>query len=345
MKNSQKKNQKINKIIQSVIICAALAVIVLMGFLIYHESESKRHNDSYGDSADNRDYSSVEADGKTYNYNTGLINILFIGFDSSADIETTEGKNSNTGENGRADSIYVLSLDRRNKTMQILALSRDTMTDIEVTDASGAIAGWGRDHLAFAFSYGDGKDKSCRLTSDAVSRLINNIPIVYYCAANINSLSTIINIVGDVEVQVPNDDLKQFGPEYEKGKTLTINESNIERFVRYRDTGTDFSNEGRMERQKVFLDAYMKKFKSVAGQEDTLVRTTKMLSTLITNISVGELNDFISLYSESTFDMNTDYYKPAGENKTGQAHDEFYIDEKAFQEMILKMFYKDSSLS
>ena len=46
-----------------------------------------------------------------------------------------------------------------------------------------------------------------------------------------------------------------FGPEYEKGQTLIVDESNIERFVRFRDIGTDFSNEGRMERQKVFLEA------------------------------------------------------------------------------------------
>ena len=96
------------------------------------------------------------------------------------------------------------------------------MTDIEVTDASGQVVGWGKDHLAFAYSYGDGKDKSCRLMSDAVSNLVNNIPIVYYCAANINSLGTLINIVGSVEVQVPNDDLKQFGPEYEKRSVLRV---------------------------------------------------------------------------------------------------------------------------
>ena len=100
-----------------------------------------------------------------------------------------------------------------------------------------------------------------------------------------------------------------------------------------------------MERQKVFLEAYMNKFKQLAKDEATIVKTTKMLSTLVTNISVGELNDFISLYAESSFDINSDYYKPSGENKTGQAHDEFYIDEKTFQKLILKMFYMDSSLS
>ena len=344
MKNSQKRNQKTSKYIKIAVLCLSFIVIICMMFLIYNDMKDKKHHTA-DDSADNKEYSSIEVDGKDYNYNTGLINILFIGFDSSADIESLEAKNSNTGENGRADSIYVLSLDRRNKKMQILALSRDTMTDIEVTDASGQVVGWGKDHLAFAYSYGDGKDKSCRLMSDAVSNLVNNIPIVYYCAANINSLGTLINIVGSVEVQVPNDDLKQFGPEYEKGQTLIVDKSNIERFVRFRDIGTDFSNEGRMERQKVFLEAYMNKFKQLAKDEATIVKTTKILSTLVTNISIGELNDFISLYAESSFDMNSDYYKPSGENKTGQAHDEFYIDEKAFQELILKMFYTDSSLS
>lgn len=86
-----------------------------------------------------------------------------------------------------------------------------------------------------------------------------------------------------------------------------------------------------MERQKVFLEAYMNKFKQLAKDEATIVKTTKMLSTLVTNISVGELNDFISLYAESSFDINSDYYKPSGEIRQDRLMMNFTLMRKLFR--------------
>ena len=69
--------------------------------------KDKKHHTA-DDSADNKEYSSIEVDGKDYNYNTGLINILFIGFDSSADIESLEAKNSNTVVTMDGDTVCLL---------------------------------------------------------------------------------------------------------------------------------------------------------------------------------------------------------------------------------------------
>ncbi len=323
-------------------ILVLIAVVVVMALLYVFKYIEGKNKDSTvtADSSstdDSDDYTYMVEDGVRYKYNTSLINILFLGVDSSTDIDATDAKESNTGENGRVDSIYLLSMDRKNKETRVIAFSRDTMTDIRMTNAFGKDIGWGNSHLAFAFSYGDGKDKSCRYTVDAVSKLVNNIPILYYCAANINSLSSIIDIVGSVDVVVPNDDLSDYG--FVKGSTVSINSGNIERFVRYRDTGKTFSNTGRMERQKVFLNAYMSKFRQLSLNNGTLTKVTKLLSSLITNITVGELSDFIDLYSECSFDIDNDYYIPSGNNVEGTAHDEFYLDEQAFRKMILELFY------
>ncbi|MGN0316813.1 MAG: LCP family protein [Lachnospira sp.] len=335
----------ISKLILFIAASVAIVSFALICIIAVQKLTAKKSADKNKSDSGSNDYTYMEYDGVKYKYNTGMINILFLGVDSNSDIENLEPTVSNTGSNGKADSIYLLSMDRRNKTVQIMALSRDTMTDIKVTDATGKVVGWGKNHLALGYAYGDGKDKSCQLMSDAVSRLLNNIPIIYYCAANINSLPAIMDVVDNVEVIVPNDDLAGFGDGYQKGQKLTIDADNVERFVRYRVTTQDNSNEGRMERQKVFMEAYMAKFRQIALNEDTINKTTKMLSTLVTNVTVGELSDFIDLYAQSSFDIDKDYHKPAGKNVVGTAHDEFYVDEQALKQMILEMFYYEASSS
>ena len=76
MKNSQKRNQKTSKYIKIAVLCVSFIVIICMMFLIYNDMKDKKHHTA-DDSADNKEYSSIEVDGKDYNYNTGLINILF----------------------------------------------------------------------------------------------------------------------------------------------------------------------------------------------------------------------------------------------------------------------------
>lgn len=52
---------------------------------------------------------------------------------------------------------------------------------------------------------------------------------------------------------------------------VTLDDSNIRDFLQHRDTDTEFSNEGRIERQKVYMSAYVDKIKSLdeSKLEDT----------------------------------------------------------------------------
>lgn len=294
---------------------------------------------------DESSYQKIEFNGQTFTYNTSIINILFLGVDSTVDYESYEGKTNNTGENGRADSIHLVTLDRRTKKMSIIAIPRDTMTDIEVTSATGKVVGWANDHLALAYSYGDGKDKSCRLVKDAVSKLFNDIPIVYYCAANLSSLDTLLSLVDSVELTVPNSDLERFGDEYLKGNNIVIDSSNIERFVRYRDTQQVYSNNGRMERQKVFLSAFFNKFREMSQDNLPISKTMNVLNQLVSNIGVNELTDILDLFNKCSYNSQTDYYIPKGEQMQGVSHDEYYVDTEDLQQMILNLFYEQNSLS
>ncbi len=64
MKNSQKRSQKTSKYIKIAVLCAAFIIIICMWFPIYNNMKDKKH-DTADNSADNKEYSSIEVDGKT----------------------------------------------------------------------------------------------------------------------------------------------------------------------------------------------------------------------------------------------------------------------------------------
>ena len=177
-----------------------------------------------------------------------------------ADVETAQAA-------GQADAIMLLSVDRRTRDVQIIAIPRDTMTKIRMYDNAGNYLGKATQHLSLAYAYGDGEDKSCRLVAEAVSQLLEDIPIQKYISSDLSSISQINDLVGGVTVTVPGDDLEYLGARFKKGRTLKLEGEMAEQFVRSRNTEEDFSNAGRMERQKVYLTAYLEKLQERANED------------------------------------------------------------------------------
>ena len=105
--------------------------------------------------------------------------------------------------------------------MDVISFSRDSMLPIQVFDASGKNLGWENQHLGLAFSYGETPEQGCMLTAEAVSRSMNSIPVIYYTAANISSITDFQNLVGPLTVTVPGDDLEYLGEELKRAPCLT----------------------------------------------------------------------------------------------------------------------------
>ena len=66
-------------------------------------------------------------------------------------------------------------------------------------------------------------------------------------------------IAGNVEVTVPDNSLAEVNPEFTEGVEVVLTKDNVEQFVRYRDIDQTQSALVRQNRQKSFLQAYMKK--------------------------------------------------------------------------------------
>lgn len=280
---------------------------------------------------------SITYKGIEYQYNDHLSHYLFLGVDTRNLQETTIGK----ADAGQADALFLVSLDRVTKEITVIAIPRDTMTEIEMFDQSGKSLGKTMDHISLSYAYGDGKDKSCYLTKEAVSNLFYQIPIEGYCAISMDGLPTVMDTVGTLDVEVPDSSLEGVEPSWQKGSTVTLTAENIEKFVRYRDTEIDQSALNRLSRQQVFLEAWGIKMKELYNDDSSIVSALyeKMQPYLVTNMGIDRFAKLAEGASTSELVMQT----IPGEGKEGIDFDEYYVDETAFYEMILQCFYEKVS--
>lgn len=164
----------------------------------------------------------IHYNGHTYMYNENLISMSFIGYDKN---ETDD----NEGREGQADFLVVMGLDTENSSLKGLSIPRDTM--VEPNDYSGAayFGSAGKEQIAVTFSYGHEIHESCEKTTEAMSRLIYNVPIKYYFGLNLEGIAHINDSVGGVSLKaletIPNSNI-------EKDKTLTLHGDNAQKYVR-----------------------------------------------------------------------------------------------------------------
>jgi len=307
-----------------VVLLAAVAVAVAL-WAMWPEEEEREISQS-----NERAYRHVEVDGRQFDYNTHLLTLLCMG------IDTTDESVA------QSDVIDLMVLDREEERIKILSISRDAMVPIRIFDAGGKSLGWEEQHLALASSYGSTQERGCLLTCEAVSKMLWDIPIVYYAGANLSAFDQFQSLAGDFDIVVPDDSLASLGAEYQKGSTLTITEENAELFVRSRDTDVDFSNTSRMLRQQAYIEGYINTLREQL-QEDfngTVARASSLLPQLVTNISVDEVTDFAEMLMNYEFSADEDYIVVEGTQEKGLFHDEYHIDESKLQELILEVFYK-----
>lgn len=332
----QRKKQKMLILgLAAAVIFVGLAATVVVNKL----KEQKNYHVTGINSVDvGAGYRYTEYNGKKYQYNNRVTTLLYAGLDSFDELKQT----ATYGDKARADSIMLIVLDEVSKKMSVVAINRDTMTEVHRFSRKGDDLGVYVTHLGYAYTNGDGGEASCENLKTAVSTLFNNLPIDGYMVSNQTSIVMINDLVGGVTVTVPNDDLAAKYPELTTGNVVTLDESNVRAYVQQRDTAVDFSNEGRIERQKSFVLSFMDEFGSMVKEDassvwDSLEACSDWMQTDITK------NKYLSLadaFSQTNLAPDS-YYILEGEDQLGELHDEFYYDEDALQELIIKLFYRE----
>lgn len=282
------------------------------------------------------DYHNIIYHNKKYVYNPQTTAVLYAGVDSDDELVTYNRYSIAP----RADSIELIVLDNYHKVMKILAISRDTITAVERCTMNGSSRGKYDTQLGYAFSYGDGGKASCLNLTQAVSDLLGGVPIHEYAITNNSSVAKLNKAVGGVTVKVPNDDLVADYPELKKDTIVTLDDKNVEAFVRWRDTSIPYSNNGRMERQQAFSSSFLGKFKQEIGNDPNGVwkKIESMSPYLETSITKNQYLNLVDLVNDLTF-SETDYYYINGKDVQGEQNDEVYLDKDSLEKMILDLFY------
>lgn len=318
-------------VLAAVILCIALGVFDRTG--LFRSDETAAESGTEGWTSERSNPNAIVYDGKTYVYNDHLTNYLLLGVDTEGSIQ----EKKTPGSAGQSDSIFLISYDRVKETTVGLAIPRDTITQIEKFTPGGDSLGFFSDHLNLQYAYGDGKRKSCELTSAAVSRLLSGLPIGGYAAVNLESIPSLTQFLGGVEVTVPDDSLSEDNPAFYKGNKVVLDETNTELFVRSRDTRKEQSAIVRMNRQKTFLDAFASKLAKKQKKDASTVTTLyeKMKAEMITNMSTDQFVDIA--VAKRSGGIKT----IPGETGHEGVYDVYRIDDSGLYKMVLELFYEE----
>ncbi|KZZ85011.1 LCP family protein [Bacillus sp. SJS] len=222
---------------------------------------------------------------------------------------------STGGEGGRSDTLIVMTLNPKEKSMKMLSIPRDTLVDVE---------GHGETKITHAYSYG-GKELTVQTVEDFL-----DIPIDYYATVNFKAFKKVIDELGGVEVNVPFDfyeksDVTNKRIYFKEGKqTLDGEEALAYARMRKRDPRGDF---GRNDRQKEIITAIIKKATTPQNILKVDDIANQISENVETNLRISEAMGFQQSYSGFKTDkidqlkiegedLNLDsgyYYKPIEE--------------------------------
>lgn len=277
--------------------------------------------------------------GTVYEYNRDLMTFLCLGVDSRQDIQ----KEKIPGKGGQADTILLVVVDTRARTLKMLNISRDTMTKVQIYDTNGFYLHEEETQLALQYAYGDGRGTSCELMEQAVSNLFYGIPIHGYGAIDVKAVAQLNDAVGGVEVTVI-EDLSRFSEALALGNTVTLSGRQALHYVQERDVETEElgANSLRIERQKQYLMAFFSKVKEETKKDITLPLTlyNEAARHMVTSINAEQAAYLSTIVLDCTFEEE-DMITVQGSIRKNDIYEEFIVDEQALYDLIIDVFYRE----
>ena len=320
-----KKKNIIVFIISIVVILAISAVAFAM------KKNSKEEKDTSSElQQESENY--ISYNGQKYQHNDHIRTYLYMGIDKDGPV--TEAEDSVSG--GQSDAMFLIVVDSEKKTISVLSINRNTMTDVDVYDKDGNFVETRELQICLQHGFGDGMRTSCQRSVDAVSNLLYGEPVSGYIAMNMDAMPMMNDSVGGVTVEVL-DDLTSpsRNVSLHKGETVTLNGDEAYVYLRSRDINEFDSATERLNRQMQYIQAFVKQAKSKDAA--TLVSAYNAITDyIVTNVDVPNLVNKLTTYE---FDDSRMYTIP-GETQMGEQYEEYHVDEDALYQVMLNIFYK-----
>lgn len=194
---------------------------------------------------------------------------------------------------GLSDTIMIVSIDAKNRSVKIVSILRDSRVAIE---------GHGNEKITHAYSYG-----GAPLAIKTINQNFN-MNITDYATINMFKLSDAINILGGIDIEITESERDQINaealygdPKAQRGAALVNDYGKVHLdgdqatiFCRLRHMDSD---EARSNRQKMVINALLAQAKKVSPSKyPEVVRT--MMSLCETSVSFSEVMKFVPLINE-----------------------------------------------
>ena len=305
------------------LLLAAACLLVSAGigvglFSVYNQRIAKTvSNTAPAETAETR---TIIHNGDSYRPDESVRSYLFLGVD---DVGLSY---EDYGRGGRTDTLLLLV--KKNDTICILEISRDTMTEVDTYDPAGDYLSSGVMQINMQYSYGDSPRRSAWLTKRTVSELLGGININGVAALDMSGIAPIVDTLGGITVRMEKD-CSYIDPEYTADAEIHMDGAAAEHFIRWRDTSVSGSNDTRMSRHTWFIRQML----TQANGESLTALLNAADPYLHTDMTAEEISALYECELAETIRL-------PGETRRGTLHDEFYVDEDALQELLLKLFYR-----
>ena len=278
----------------------------------------------------------VSYNGKYYRYNNRLKNYLFMGIDTDEAVYNMDTKD--TGY--QSDALFLVVANSMDQKISVITINRNTMTEIERFTGNGVSMGKAESQICVQHAYGDGKKLSCTRVEEAVSNLFYNIPLHGYISVNMGAIPKMNDAVGGVTVSVLDDlNYENRGVSLKKGEVVTLNGQEAYCYLRGRDTNDFDSATERLRRQEQYITSFISDLQASDDRQKTVINLFSAIEDYtVTNIDFTKLlNTLLDFeYSEDNL------YTVPGETRLGfDGYEEYYVDEEAFYDLIIQIFYEE----
>lgn len=284
--------------------------------------------------------------GQVYERNQDIITILAMGIDTETVNEiggqSWEMQEGSYNRGGQADGLFLIVINPHEKSASIIAINRNSMVDVDVWDDEGNYKGVYIQQVTLQHGYGDGGEESCLRQVKTVSRMFHNIPINSYAAISMDAIPKLNDAVGGVTVEVLDDIIyPEFDMWMHQGDTVTLHGEKAYWYVRLRNENVFNSNALRLNRQKQYLNAFIAKAKSqIVSDVRVAVDLYNTISDyMVTDINLSSFTYLVTEFSGYSFDVDH-IYSLEGETVMGVQFEEFYVDDAALQDLIIRIFYE-----
>lgn len=333
------------KVLLGLIAIIVVGIAGLTGGFFYLRAQGEKHLKTNvaaaGDSAEAQEGLYITYNNKKYQYNEDVINFLCLGIAKDVPIEEkTAITGLETGGEGFADAVILISLNIESGKIKIFAIPRDTIVPVKVVDSAGYFVRTENIQLTAQHAYGQTAEEGAELMVEAVSNLFYKVPIQRYCSINLAAIPILNDAIGGVDVQVLEDVSGPTGT-YHAGDTIHLEGEMARDYVQQRDTNIYGSSLKRLEREKQYMTNYFATAKEAVKNDMTLPVTLyqSLQPNMCTNITVEDIAYLVPELLKIPLDAE-DMMTIPGEATWGE-YLEYNVDTEQLKEIVINNFYKE----